>query len=72
MQLNKNSDLKTFEIWISKSEKEKIDKGDKLKRLFEVCNEYGYKPVVYVSGSNDLILNTAEIVRRKGDNHPAA
>ena len=72
MQLNKNADLKVFEIWVSKSEKESIDKNGKLQGLFELCNEYGYKPVVYISGSNDLIKNTTEIIHHKSKNNPAA
>lgn len=72
MQLNKNADLKVFEIWVSKNEKESIDKNGKLDRLFEMCNEYGYKPVVFVSGDNDLVDNVAEIIKRKSKNNPAA
>ena len=72
MQLNKNADLKVFEIWVSKSEKERFDKNGKLDRLFAMCNEYGYKPVVFVSGDNDLLDNTTEIIRRKKKDTPAA
>lgn len=72
MQLNKNADLKVFEIWVSKSEKERIDKYGKLDRLFAMCNEYGYKPVVFVSGDNDVVDNTTEILRRKSKDSPAA
>ena len=72
MQLNKDADLKVFEIWVSKNEKESIDKNGKLDRLFAMCNEYGYKPVVFVSGDNDFVANTTEIIRRKSKDSPAA
>ena len=72
MQLNKNADLKIFEIWVSRSEKESIEKSGKLNNLFALCNEYGYKPVVFVSGDNDFVANTTEIVRQKNKDTPAA
>lgn len=72
MQLKKNTDLKIFEIWVSKREKEKIDKNDKLNGLFALCNEYGYRPVVFVSGCGDLVESTTEIIRRKSSDNTAA
>ena len=72
MQLKKNTDLKIFEIWVSKMEKEKIDKKDKLNCLFELCNEYGYKPVVFVSGHGDIFENAAKIIKQKSSGNYAA
>ncbi|MCR4615503.1 MAG: hypothetical protein K5756_05080 [Clostridiales bacterium] len=72
MQLYKNAELKMFEIWLSKKEKEDIDKKGKLNRLFELCNEFGYRPVVYVSGNSDLMSGTTEILCRKAKENPTA
>lgn len=72
MQLKKNTDLKIFEIWVSKMEKEKIDKNGKLNCLFELCNEYGYKPVVFVSGCGDIVESATKIIKQKSSGNTAA
>ena len=72
MQLKKNTDLKIFEIWVSKSEKEKIDKNDKLNGLFALCTEHGYTPVVFVSGCGDLVESVAGIIKRISSDNTAA
>lgn len=71
MQCNKNADLKIFEIWVSKDERKALTKSSQLARLYEICNECGYKPVMFVSGSNDLINNTAQIIKRKANDNIA-
>ena len=71
MQLNKNTKLKTFEIWVSKGEKDNLNKNGNLSSLLKMCNEYGYTPVIYVSGSNDFMSGMTEIVFHKAKNTAA-
>lgn len=71
MQCNKNADLKIFEIWVSKDERKALTKSKQLARLYEICNECGYKPVMFVCGSNDLINNTAQMIKRRANDNIA-
>lgn len=41
------------------------DKNGSLVKLIDICNQVGYKPVVYVSGNNDIIAGTTAIINRK-------
>lgn len=65
MQLEKNEKQKLFEIWLTKAEKQMADKNGSLVKLIDICNQVGYKPVVYVSGNNDIIAGTTAIINRK-------
>ena len=65
MQLEKNEAQKVFEIWLSKAEKQMVDENNSLSKLIDICNQMGYKPVVFVSGSNDLIAGTTAIIDRR-------
>lgn len=72
MQLNKNTDLKIFEIWVGKDEQNKLKNNKEINKLYDICNECGYKPVVFVCGNDDLINSTGEMIRRRKDKNVAS
>ena len=64
MEINRNEQCKTVEVWLTKAERNDQSVRDALKPHYKKWKAEGYLPVVYLSGDEDLYENTLELLKR--------